>query len=153
MTKKLNITIAISYAILITYASLRPVTSSYTGGFAAAKELLFNLTHLPAYTLMFILVFMAFTKRGKRELVLSFTISASFGAVLEFLQTFSPGRFPSIKDALVNIAGCGLGYFILSKTNKLKLFSRKLDQNKLPKSPVDREPWTVDQDMSTNGER
>lgn len=38
-----------------------------------------------------------------------FTIATGFGALMEYLQKFRPGRTPSITDVLINACGAAIG--------------------------------------------
>lgn len=43
------------------------------------------------------------------SLLSGFTVATGFGALMEYLQKFRPGRTPSIADGLTNTCGAAVG--------------------------------------------
>ena len=56
--------------------------------------------------------------------LLPVAVALGFGVLMEFLQTFVPGRFGSLTDVLLDGVGCLLGYgFMRRWTHKLNVDS------------------------------
>lgn len=67
-----------------------------------------NVLHIPAYGLLVLLWIRTLQTRGvaPRPRLLGATLAAAgFGAAMEVVQAWVPGRFPSAGDFLLNLAG------------------------------------------------
>ena len=51
-------------------------------------------------------------------MILAFLIGIGFGAVDEWYQSFVPGRYASLTDVALNIAGAGLGVLVWRKVRQ-----------------------------------
>ncbi|WP_405234385.1 VanZ family protein [Lentisalinibacter salinarum] len=73
-----------------------------------------KLMHLLLYALLAFLL--AWTLEAVNPVRIRFlaaaVLAASFGAAMELAQTYVPGRFGTLVDALLNGAGAALGLFI-----------------------------------------
>jgi len=95
--------------------SLKPAISS--GEPSYIREMFHNLLHVPAYATLTFFCF-CFLGRGKNKVKESFgvfTFSFLYGAFMEILQGFVPGRNPSLYDLALNAAGILLVIFLLKK--------------------------------------
>lgn len=108
---------AVLYAGVLVALSLSP-TGPATGSETArmVKRWLFNLTHVPAYALLTLLVYWALSRtlhaqRGR--LMLAAVLAATLGVMLEVLQRWVPGRFPDVVDGSLNALGCVLTILML----------------------------------------
>lgn len=66
--------------------------------------------HFAAYASLFTLALFAFQQTKTRIAI--FLLSLGLGIILEWLQTFVPGREKSLPDALTNAAGLLFGIFV-----------------------------------------
>jgi len=67
-----------------------------------------NFLHLPVYG--FLAILWIFTLRGRgfserQSILLAIFLSSTYGAVMEIVQIFIPGRFASVTDFLLNLTG------------------------------------------------
>ena len=127
------ILITLLYMMIISYLSLRPVSQGYHG--SIAQQAVFNFLHIPAYGLLFYLILRSFSSAGVGAYLFSFTIAVLFGVINEYLQSFVPGRYASVTDALLNGAGSGAALLICLriKNSKIKYTIRNLSSEALAK--------------------
>ena len=96
--------IFIAYVLLVIALSLIPT--------AVGESELYSdkLAHLLAYGGMGFLAYMSVDSAKKRFYL--FLLVISLGVVLEFIQSYIPGRSASFLDIVANTLGAGLGYFL-----------------------------------------
>ncbi|MBL6446908.1 VanZ family protein [Fulvivirga sp. 29W222] len=58
--------------------------------------------------------------RKKRAIYIGITIAASYGFLIEGMQSIIPDRSMETYDAVANVAGCFLGLLLFNIRNKLK---------------------------------
>tara|TARA_R110002110_G_scaffold414983_1_gene647346 strand:- start:32307 stop:32717 length:411 start_codon:yes stop_codon:yes gene_type:complete len=70
-----------------------------------------NLLHIPVYAGLAVLWCWYLSSRASElwAWVLSFVVTALFGALDEYYQYHIPGRYASLTDVLFNVLGAGLG--------------------------------------------
>ena len=76
-----------------------------------------KIGHFIAYATL--MVSFGLWKYSPKLILIGFVLFAFYGAFIEWLQGFIPGRFPSVNDIFANIGGLGLGYLILLLINRL----------------------------------
>jgi hypothetical protein len=94
----------------VTIGSLLPSTS-----FPAWVDLGGNrdkIAHFAAYFVTSLLFYLTFRTRFKKIDIYATLFSFGYGAILELLQLFVPGREPSLQDLMANFSGV-LFFFIL----------------------------------------
>lgn len=105
--------IAGSYILLLSVASLLPSGTGMLGGWdTTISPSLQNLLHIPAYTVLVILVVPALGpsfKTGLANMAWVLLGCCVFGVALEFAQAAIPGRTASLTDVLLNAAGVIIG--------------------------------------------
>jgi len=88
-----------------------PGDSVFVWAVAMTPTLLQKLMHLLLYAVLAFL--WAWTLEALESVRVRFVVAAllavSFGAVMELAQTYVPGRFGTLTDALLNGAGAALG--------------------------------------------
>ena len=94
--------VAVGYMLLIFALSLKPVWQDHPDSWI--REMLHNLMHVPAYALMAFFVYLAWSGEGQRRWG-SVLIPFIYGVLLEVLQGFVPGRYPSWLDIVLNALG------------------------------------------------
>ena len=109
-----KITLVVLYMAFIAFLSLIPMDAGATRFkiLLAVKPTIQNLMHIPAYAALSILWMQVFTQYGRRgfaRLVPALLVSVLFGVANEAAQSFVPGRYPSLTDALTNLFGAGSG--------------------------------------------
>lgn len=109
--------ISLSYMAFLFFMSSLPgegsenILSSVTPTFQ-------NLLHLPAFgllTLFLIWTFQNYRCRDRLSIVLGMFIAGLYGAGLELYQSMVPGRFPSMSDFFLNLAGIFLFAWMSSR--------------------------------------
>ena len=71
-----------------------------------------NALHVPMMALFSFLLlsgFEYFAEFTRRSLLIGIGVSMAFGLLLELIQIHVPGRYPSVMDMGLNVAGIGLG--------------------------------------------
>jgi len=103
---KLAWLITLGYAVVLAAVSLLPSgTGPLSGWDTAISPGLQNLLHVPAYGLLVWLVSRAMGLRRLRHVALAAIACAAFGGLLECAQATITGRFGSLEDTLLNLAG------------------------------------------------
>lgn len=101
------------YTIALALVSLLPSGPHAPGGWDKfLSPSLQNFLHLPAYTVLTILVFASSAPRYPRRSIVTAALLAVcilLGVLLECLQAYIPGRFASATDMLTNAAGVVVG--------------------------------------------
>jgi len=67
-----------------------------------------NVLHIPVYGLLALLWILTLRAHGlpeNRSVWAAILLSSAYGGLIEFYQTWVPGRFPSVMDFFVNVAG------------------------------------------------
>ena len=113
MSKKAKWFLTFLYMILLVYFSLKgrppgPHTSTI-------KEMMHNLGHIPAYAVLTYLLVWSFSIIEGAVLMRAFLISFFYGVGMEILQSFTPDRTSSVKDALLNALGAGVMLWLLKR--------------------------------------
>ena len=107
---------AVLYVVALTVVSVLPSGRDTLGGWDShLTPTIQNALHVPAYTGLLVLVCLAFKSPSGASLTRLFVIAlvcGGFGAVLEILQLFVPGRTGSVIDILLNLMGIALGVVI-----------------------------------------
>lgn len=91
------------------------------------REILFTTLHLIAFAITCVLWFWAWFGHLNlsKSLILAIVISIILGTTTEYLQIYSPDRYPSLIDYLANCLGASLaGYVIWRKQEKLALLKK-----------------------------
>lgn len=93
------------YLALLTFASLKPPAATQVH--STVREVLHNLTHLPAYAILTYFLFVtARAVRLRFNPYLAAVLAAfAFGILMEYLQSLVPGREPSLMDVGLNTVG------------------------------------------------
>jgi VanZ family protein len=102
--------IFIGWMILVTIGSLLPATS-----FPSWADLGGNsdkVAHFIAYFFTALLFYLAFRSRFKKTDIYAMIFAAGYGALLELVQLFVPGRDCSLGDLAANLSGV-LFFFVL----------------------------------------
>ncbi len=100
--------ITIGYMAILLILSAIPDTSSPENQFMLLSPTVQNLAHIPAYGLLALLWGFSLRNFGVpplRAVLAAMTITFMYGVVMELLQALVPGRYPSIQDCILNIAG------------------------------------------------
>ena len=85
-----------------------PDTSSSENQFMLLSPTVQNLAHIPAYGLFALLLIFNLRSSGTtraQAVKTSMTIAFLYGVAMELIQTLVPGRFPSVMDCFLNVAG------------------------------------------------
>ena len=86
---------------------------------ALLELLLRKGAHMAEYAVLFLLLFRALRLSGvRRPGLTALLLSAAYAATDEFHQMFSEGRGPSPVDVLIDIAGAGGGWGVLTLLSK-----------------------------------
>ena len=104
------------YMLAIVIFSLQP--GRVFGEPTVQKRFILNFLHIPAYALLMYMLSCCWRELNNKALIISFVFSAAFGALNEWIQSFSPGRYASLSDILLNAAGAGIMLIIIKKYNK-----------------------------------
>jgi len=113
-----NLLVSALVIVALALASLTPVAAGSALGATAARRLINNLLHIPAYGLLTWLLNVALSEWkspsvGGWALPASCGIALAFGALLELAQCFVPGRSCTLGDFLLNGAGAAAATCIL----------------------------------------
>lgn len=113
MTRSMWIILTVSCMGLIAFLSLTPTYHS-EGDKGKIKEVVDNVGHVPAYAL---LCFLWINTLGmnKRNLGTAAVICILYGVLMEYLQSFVPGRYPSLMDAGSDTLGALLTIFFATR--------------------------------------
>ena len=95
------------YMAMLCYVSIQP--GPVGKGADTVRQVVNNILHIPAYGLLVFLIIKSFPK-FKHIYIASFLFAVAFGVFNEYLQSFVPGRYPSIMDVLLN----GIGSLIVA---------------------------------------
>lgn len=101
-----------AYAGLLAALSLLPSGGDGPQWDDEVSSLTQNALHVPAYTALALLVWLAASPRrrvGVGRLALVGVACLAYGGALELAQSWVPGRMASGRDALLNLAGVVLG--------------------------------------------
>ncbi len=95
-----------AYALLIAYLSLRPMVGEIPGNWD-------KLYHLLAYG-GFALLGYGVLREGRHYAWVCLAVVA-YGALMEYAQSFVPGRMMSLGDLAANTAGVAIAAFLVSR--------------------------------------
>jgi len=102
-----------AYSVALALGSLTPISrqSALAGG--SVHRMVNNLLHVPAYAglaCLWAVAVGAFRPRVAfgRDYVLAAGATLAYGALMELVQTFVPGRWCSLSDFLLDVAGVAL---------------------------------------------
>ena len=103
--------LTVLYMFLLLGSSFQAGTNA-GGHLSTIKQLAYNLTHIPAYSLLALLLFYS---SGSRFPIRVFVAAFVYGAFNEYVQSFIPGRTASVMDMFLNAIGAGLTLLFLRK--------------------------------------
>jgi len=127
---KIRRVLAGGYMLFILALSLKPVFHDYPPVWT--REMLHNLTHVPAYAIMALLVSVCWGHSGllgENTLAGTFMICCAYGAGIEFLQGFVPGRSPSLLDVGLNTAGIIMALWVATRYKWYAFFTENHQKN------------------------
>ncbi|MCF8063126.1 MAG: VanZ family protein [Deltaproteobacteria bacterium] len=118
-----KITLIGLYMVLLAFLSLVPMdgNAKHFSVLAAVKPKAQNLLHVPAYALLAILWMQVMTLQGRRgigRIAPAVLAGAGFGLVMELVQVWIPGRYPSLVDGVVNLLGVFMGLLVYLRVEK-----------------------------------
>jgi len=110
LSRNLLVSALVIYSVALALASLTPVAAGSALGATAARRLINNLLHIPAYGLLTLLWIAGFRgsvalRNGRRVLLKGAVAALLFGGFMEVLQRLVPGRSGTLADFLLNGAG------------------------------------------------
>jgi glycopeptide antibiotics resistance protein len=102
------------YSLLLVSTSLIPMDAGQHGGsfLSSLEPGVQNILHIPmmaVFSFLLLSGFECFAEFPKKGLLLGIGVSVAFALLLELVQVFVPGRYPSFMDMVLNVAGIGLG--------------------------------------------
>ncbi len=115
-----TIGITVGYMAMLLILSAIPDTSSPENHFMLLSPTIQNLAHVPAYGFLALLWIFNLRSSGTpraQAVMAAMIIATVYGLLMELLQTTVPGRFPSLLDGLLNVAGIVIftvGYLLVS---------------------------------------
>ncbi len=115
MKNSINATVLVFYAVFIAFASLRPADGVSIGSWD-------KFFHLASYAVFAVLAYRVL-HRPRPYMYLCIVIVV-YGGLMEFAQSFIPGRDMSVYDFLANTLGVVLGAIMAVKLGKI--FSNRL---------------------------
>ena len=127
--KGIILALFVVYSLLLVGSSLIPMDQAGQEGsmFSALKPNVQNVLHIPMMALFSFLLlsgFECFADFPRRGLLLGIALSIGFAVLLELIQVFVPGRYPSLMDMTLNIAGIGIGMAANSLVLQRRRFGR-----------------------------
>ena len=126
--KKVLWVITAAYAALLAALSLLPSGTSLLSGWdTAISPTLQNLLHVPAYAALVALIVWALGRPTLPRLGLVALACCAFGGLLECAQAVIPGRFGSVTDTLLNVAGAAAGLPVVLALSRFRR-DRKRDR-------------------------
>ena len=90
-----------------------PGNNQSEAGFFLFVPVVYNIMHIPAFGLLFILLYRYFSENNRKVFFYSFTITVGYGVVNEIYQFIIPDRYPSLMDIMLNIIGANLGFLVV----------------------------------------
>ncbi len=109
MNQKLpTIGITVGYMAVLLILSVIPDTHSTENPLMLVPPSVQNLAHIPAYGLLAILWTFNLGGHGVarfQAVVMAGIIALLYGVFMELVQTLVPGRYPSVLDCFLNVAG------------------------------------------------
>ena len=105
----------LAYTVLLTYVSLKPAAT--TDPSSLVSEILHNFCHIPAYSLLMFFLFatLGAYRLHKNSYAAASLVAFAFGILMEYLQSFAPGRTPSLMDVGLNATGITVMIVLLKK--------------------------------------
>jgi len=103
MKNKGYIIATLAYSLAILALSLKPVSPVADEGILF--EVFWNFMHAPVYAFLAFLILKSFTPSNVKIYVLAFFITVIYGILNELVQSFVPGRSPSLMDVGLNTIG------------------------------------------------
>ena len=100
--------ITLGYMAVLLILSAIPGTHSTENTLMLVPPSVQNLAHVPAYGLFALLLIFNLRSSGTtraQAVKTSITIAFLYGVAMELIQTLVPGRFPSVMDCFLNVAG------------------------------------------------
>lgn len=120
----LYIAASVTYAGLLTWASLLPMTGHVGAGtMEVVRRWVLNLLHVPAYAVLGFLFCRAMTGRAGLNhvrLVAAGVSAVVLGVVIELLQARVPGRYPDFIDGSLNTVGVVVALWWVWRRNRDK---------------------------------
>ena len=126
--KKVLWVVTAAYAALLAAVSLLPSGTGLLSGWdTAVSPRLQNLLHVPAYGVLVALIVWALGRPTLPRLGLAALACCAFGGLLECAQAVIPGRFGSVTDMLLNLAGAAAGVPVVLALSRFRR-DRKRDR-------------------------
>ncbi len=110
--QKRSLGLLLGYMAVILVLSLIPGSGTTGDLLGLIPSTIQNFLHVPAYALLAVLCVrtLATYRMGWRwRLTTALVLASTYGAAMEFSQTWAPGRVPSVLGFLLNLAGVVLG--------------------------------------------
>jgi VanZ family protein len=111
----------ILFMMILLYGSLAPAPIPGEGK-TMPWQVFHNSLHIPAYALLTYLWLLRFGNVTKKRLILAASIAIAYGILIEYLQSFTPGRTPSLMDVGLNTVGVAV--VVLISWNRLRAVGR-----------------------------
>ena len=105
---KNDLLLTLAYMALLFVLATLPDTGRSDELMSLVPPGLQDLAHVPAYGLLALLWIITLKNRGmahQESLVLAPFLASTYGALTEICQIWTPGRFPSVWDGLLDIVG------------------------------------------------
>ena len=115
MTKSKWILITVVYMGLIAALSLSPQKNP-EGEKAKLQETISNFGHIPTYSILFFFWVRIFGKRINKTFLAAALIAIAYGILMEYLQSFVPGRFQSAGDVFRDSLGIAAAWIYLRQS-------------------------------------
>ena len=99
---------------------------------ASVSPTIQNVLHIPVYGLLALLWIFTLRTHGFNEyknVWAAILLSSAYGGLMEFYQTWVPGRVPSTTDFFVNVAGILLFVWIYRASRQLSAFSYQQERD------------------------
>jgi VanZ family protein len=114
MTRSFWIILTIGCMGAIAFLSLTPNTHP-EGEKGKIKEMVDNVGHVPAYAVLCFLWINSLTVMRRRPYLAAIFICIDYGITMEYLQSFVPGRYPSLMDVGSDTLGALITVFIFKR--------------------------------------
>ncbi len=132
-----TIGITVGYMAVLLILSVIPDTHSTENPLMLVPPSVQNLAHIPAYGLLAILWTFNLGGHGVarfQTVVMAGIIALLYGVFMELVQTLVPGRYPSLLDCFLNVAGISIAtacYVMVSSQGSITWFRPESLRSKL----------------------
>jgi len=126
------IVILIGYMAGIFLLSSIPDTGDTGHVMASVSPTIQNVLHIPVYGFLALLWIFTLRTRGfpeNKSVWAAILLSSAYGGLMELYQTWVPGRFPSVMDFFVNVAGILFFVWIYRASRQLSAFSYQQERD------------------------